>query len=151
MTNKNFQHSTDDLCELLQYDSILSPAESRNLNSECLVPYLSYDNHDIWHVLGAVSIFFTFVMIMTLDDGLFKVPRSQIAIFWCSVCPVPRGWKGTETEVLRRAFSVLFRKKYALQSMNKWKLKLTISQIDQPYIETNIQDTWLWSKKCPFW
>ena len=81
MTNKNFQHSTDDLCELLQYDSILSPAESRNLNSECLVPYLSYDNHDIWHVLGAVSIFFTFVMIMTLDDGLFKVPRSQIAIF----------------------------------------------------------------------
>ena len=64
-----------------QYDSVLTPAESRNLNSECLLPYLSYDNHDVWHALGAVALFFIFLMIMTLDDGLFNVRRDKIKIF----------------------------------------------------------------------
>ena len=69
------------LIYLLQYASTLTPAESRNLNDECLVPLLSYDNHDVWHVLGAVALFFIFLMIMSLDDGLFVVPRNKIKIF----------------------------------------------------------------------
>ena len=70
-----------DECCFIQYDSVLTPAESRNLNSECLLSYLSYDNHDVWHVLGAVALFFIFLMIMTLDDELFDVPRKRIKIF----------------------------------------------------------------------
>ena len=45
------------------------------------MPYLSYDNHDVWHALGAVALFFIFLMIMTLDDGLFNVRRDKIKIF----------------------------------------------------------------------
>ena len=70
-----------DECCYIQYDSVLTPAESRNLNSECLLSYLSYDNHDVWHVLGAVALFFIFLMIMTLDDDLFNMPRKKIKIF----------------------------------------------------------------------
>ena len=64
----------------MQYSSLLTPAESRNINGECLIGDMS-DTHDIWHMLSAAGLFFTFLMLMTLDDGLFHVPREEIPIF----------------------------------------------------------------------
>ena len=64
----------------VQYSSLLTPAQSRNINEECVIGNLS-DNHDIWHMLSAAGLFFTFLMLMTLDDGLFHVPRDKIPIF----------------------------------------------------------------------
>lgn len=65
---------------LTQYSSEVTPAESRNINQECLVGGMS-DSHDIWHMMSAAGMFFTFMMIQTLDDGLFYKPRSKIHIF----------------------------------------------------------------------
>ena len=63
-----------------QYKSDLTPAQSRNLNDECYIPGLM-DNHDIWHMLSASGLYFTFNMILTLDNGLYNVPRDKIRIF----------------------------------------------------------------------
>ncbi len=65
---------------MTQYSSEVTPAESRNINEECLVGGMS-DAHDIWHMMSAAGLFFTLMMLMTLDDGLFHVPRNKIHIF----------------------------------------------------------------------
>ena len=58
----------------------LSPAQSRDLNVEC--SFLGfYDNHDLWHYLGAAGIFFAFLALMTVDDDILYVPRDKIDIF----------------------------------------------------------------------
>eukprot|EP00095_Tigriopus_kingsejongensis_P005827 snap_masked-scaffold425_size175135-processed-gene-0.10 protein:Tk05827 transcript:snap_masked-scaffold425_size175135-processed-gene-0.10-mRNA-1 annotation:"sid1 transmembrane family member 1" len=61
-------------------NSEVSPAESRNLNGECLIFDL-YDNHDIWHMFSAAGLFFVFMMLMSLDDGLLFTPRETIHVF----------------------------------------------------------------------
>ena len=58
----------------------LTPAESRNLNVECLWVDL-YDTHDIWHFFSAAGLFFSFVLLIVLDDGIEKEPRNKIYIF----------------------------------------------------------------------
>ncbi len=58
----------------------VSPAESRNLNAACLISDL-YDTHDIWHFLSAAGLFFNFVLLLVLDDGIAHVPRNKISIF----------------------------------------------------------------------
>ena len=63
-----------------QYSTLVTPAESRNLNEECMLFGMS-DSHDIWHMLSAAGLFFAFLLLMTLDDGLFYVPRAKIHIF----------------------------------------------------------------------
>ena len=63
-----------------QYETELSPAESRNLNSECLLFKMS-DSHDLWHLFSAGGIFSCFMLLLTLDDGLFYVPRTKIRVF----------------------------------------------------------------------
>ena len=63
------------------YKPSVTPAESRNLNEECLVPWLSYDNHDVWHMLSALALFLTVYSLMTLDNELFKEPRNNISKF----------------------------------------------------------------------
>jgi len=57
-----------------------SPAESRNLNRECILLRF-YDTHDIWHFLSAASMFFSFMTLLTLDDGMITTPRHKIAVF----------------------------------------------------------------------
>lgn len=58
----------------------VSPAQSRMLNQECrLVKY--YDNHDIWHFLSSVALFFTFIVLLTLDEGITDMPRADIQDF----------------------------------------------------------------------
>eukprot|EP00731_Ephydatia_muelleri_P011977 Em0006g871a len=58
----------------------LTPAESRELNKSCIL-FNFYDNHDVWHFLSAAAMFFTFMFILTLDDGLESMPREKITIF----------------------------------------------------------------------
>jgi len=59
---------------------VLSPAASRQLNSECKLFHF-YDNHDIWHFLSATSLFLSFMILLTLDDDLAEKPREKIPVF----------------------------------------------------------------------
>ncbi|XP_022917661.2 SID1 transmembrane family member 1-like [Onthophagus taurus] len=58
----------------------VTPAESRKMNRNCIFMDF-YDTHDIWHLLSAPALFFTFMMLMHLDDDLAQVPRSDIIAF----------------------------------------------------------------------
>ncbi|VDM32470.1 unnamed protein product [Hydatigera taeniaeformis] len=58
----------------------VTPAQSRALNQPCI--FLGfYDVHDVWHFLSSVSMFFSFMSIMTLDDDLINTPRNKIPVF----------------------------------------------------------------------
>lgn len=55
-------------------------AASRELNSRCILLNF-YDVHDVWHFLSSMSLFFSFMVLLTLDDDLVYVPRNQIPVF----------------------------------------------------------------------
>jgi len=58
----------------------VSAAESREKNGECI--FLNfYDHHDIWHFVSAFALFFSFCILLTLDDDLTQVPRHKISVF----------------------------------------------------------------------
>nr|CAD7449892.1 unnamed protein product [Timema bartmani] len=58
----------------------LTPAQSRAYNHTCDI-WDFYDKHDIWHFLSAASMFFSFMVLLTLDDDLIRVHRSNIPVF----------------------------------------------------------------------
>lgn len=58
----------------------LTPAQSRLYNKSCELLNF-FDNHDIWHFLSAFAMFFSFMVLLTLDDDLVDVHRSQIPVF----------------------------------------------------------------------
>ncbi|XP_046979593.1 SID1 transmembrane family member 1-like [Schistocerca americana] len=58
----------------------LTPAQSRQYNQPCEILDF-YDKHDIWHFLSAASMFFSFMVLLTLDDDLIDVHRSKIPVF----------------------------------------------------------------------
>lgn len=58
----------------------LTPAQSRQNNRPCIL-FNFFDNHDIWHFLSALAMFFSFMVLLTLDDDLVDVHRSQIPVF----------------------------------------------------------------------
>ena len=58
----------------------LTAAQSRNQNKECILGKL-YDHHDVWHFFSAAGLFFNFVLLLFLDDGIDHVPRDTIYIF----------------------------------------------------------------------
>ncbi|KAL4823693.1 hypothetical protein H8958_007025 [Nasalis larvatus] len=57
-----------------------TPAESREKNRECILLDF-FDDHDIWHFLSAAALFFSFLVLLTLDDDLDVVRRDQIPVF----------------------------------------------------------------------
>ena len=57
-----------------------SPAESKNFNAECSLLSM-FDYHDIWHMFSAGGLFFSFMLILTLDDALRNIPRNRINVF----------------------------------------------------------------------
>lgn len=40
-----------------------------------------YDNHDVWHIISSMALFFGFVTVLTLDDHLLDKPRNEIRVF----------------------------------------------------------------------
>lgn len=40
-----------------------------------------YDNHDIWHFLSAISLYLSFMVLLTLDDDVSNKPTSAIPVF----------------------------------------------------------------------
>ncbi|KAI0235526.1 SID1 transmembrane family member 1 [Lamellibrachia satsuma] len=57
-----------------------TPARSREFNSRCIL-FNFYDSHDIWHFLSSMSLFFSLMTMLTLDDDLVEVPRDTIYVF----------------------------------------------------------------------
>ncbi|XP_075053528.1 SID1 transmembrane family member 1 isoform X2 [Mixophyes fleayi] len=57
-----------------------TPAQSREKNRECIVMHF-FDDHDIWHFLSATAMFFSFLVLLTLDDDLDDVRRDKIPVF----------------------------------------------------------------------
>ncbi|GAV03157.1 sid-1b [Ramazzottius varieornatus] len=57
-----------------------TPAVSREGNESCFFLEF-YDQHDVWHLMSACSMFFNFMILFTLDDDLFAVPRRDIRVF----------------------------------------------------------------------
>ncbi|GAB1603172.1 SID1 transmembrane family member 1 isoform X2 [Argonauta hians] len=58
----------------------LSPAQSRDKNRDCMLLDF-FDEHDIWHFLSATSMFFSFMILLTLDDDLQLIRRDRIPVF----------------------------------------------------------------------
>ncbi|XP_072758199.1 SID1 transmembrane family member 1 [Anoplolepis gracilipes] len=58
----------------------LTPAQSRLYNKPCELLNF-FDSHDIWHFLSALAMFFSFMVLLTLDDDLTDVHRSLIPVF----------------------------------------------------------------------
>ncbi|CAG9578060.1 unnamed protein product [Danaus chrysippus] len=56
------------------------PALSRHRNHECSLLQF-YDSHDLWHMLSAVALYLTFSVLLTWDDGLSAVKRTDIPVF----------------------------------------------------------------------
>nr|XP_015197233.1 PREDICTED: SID1 transmembrane family member 1 isoform X1 [Lepisosteus oculatus] len=57
-----------------------SPAQSREQNRPCVLLHF-FDDHDIWHFLSAAAMFFSFLVLLTLDDDLDYVRRDTIPVF----------------------------------------------------------------------
>ncbi|KAL3274294.1 hypothetical protein HHI36_015699 [Cryptolaemus montrouzieri] len=59
---------------------MVTPAESRNWNQECM--FLNFfDKHDIWHLFSAPALYFTFMLLLCLDDDLVQTPQENIPVF----------------------------------------------------------------------
>ncbi|XP_011306851.1 SID1 transmembrane family member 1-like [Fopius arisanus] len=59
----------------------LTPAQSRHSNRPCESLLNFFDYHDIWHFLSALAMFFSFMVLLTLDDDLEDTHRSLIPVF----------------------------------------------------------------------
>ena len=56
-----------------------SPSLSRHLNQECY--FLFFDAHDIWHFASSASLFFCFMILLTLEDNNTSTPWQDIPVF----------------------------------------------------------------------
>ena len=61
-------------------DWSVSPALSRDKNADCLVLSF-YDSHDMWHFVSAFALFFSFLILMTLDDKQEDKQRNTLRVF----------------------------------------------------------------------
>ncbi|XP_061494175.1 SID1 transmembrane family member 1 isoform X1 [Rhineura floridana] len=57
-----------------------TPAVSRDKNRPCILLGF-FDDHDVWHFLSAAALFFSFLVLLTLDDDLDSVRRDKIPVF----------------------------------------------------------------------
>ncbi|CAF0788193.1 unnamed protein product [Adineta ricciae] len=58
----------------------VQPAISRALNQKCIL-LDTYDAHDIWHLLSSFGLFFSFLSVLTIDDGVRSKRRETLAAF----------------------------------------------------------------------
>jgi len=73
------------ICGVIFYNRTItnwlqSPAMSRNGNEECIVLGF-FDAHDVWHFVSAFALFFSFLMLMTLDDRQEGQIRTELRVF----------------------------------------------------------------------
>lgn len=66
------------IIEIKQWEQ--KPAISREANRPCILLKV-YDHHDAWHFLSALSMFMSFVVMLTLDDGIITKKRTEISVF----------------------------------------------------------------------
>ncbi|XP_045534667.1 SID1 transmembrane family member 1 isoform X2 [Papilio machaon] len=57
-----------------------APALSRHYNHHCMVLQF-YDSHDLWHLLSAVALYCSFNAMLTWDDGLSALKKTDIPVF----------------------------------------------------------------------
>ncbi|XP_033641444.1 SID1 transmembrane family member 1-like isoform X1 [Asterias rubens] len=55
-------------------------AASRESNAACLL-FDFYDGHDIWHFLSSGALFFSFLLLLVMDNDLDGKDRTKIAVF----------------------------------------------------------------------
>ena len=58
----------------------LGPVVSKEMNRECVL-WGFYDSHDLWHVLSAYAMFFTYLSIVKTDDNVATVRREELSVF----------------------------------------------------------------------
>ena len=61
-------------------DWLQPPAVSRDGNRDCIMLNF-FDSHDLWHFMSAFGLFFSFVMLMTLDDNQEGTSRDRLRVF----------------------------------------------------------------------
>uniref|UniRef100_A0A8C9FBU5 SID1 transmembrane family member 1 n=1 Tax=Pavo cristatus TaxID=9049 RepID=A0A8C9FBU5_PAVCR len=72
-----FRQCAEECCGYLKKET---PAESREKNRSCILLGF-FDDHDVWHFLSAAALFFSFLVLLTLDDDLDTVRRDKIPVF----------------------------------------------------------------------
>ncbi|CAG9856719.1 unnamed protein product [Phyllotreta striolata] len=58
----------------------VTPAESRQWNQDCVL-FEFFDKHDVWHLLSAPALYFTFMYLMVLDDDIIDKKHMDIPVF----------------------------------------------------------------------
>ena len=59
--------------------TVASPAISRNMNKDCI--FSIFSGHDLWHFLSSAGLFFVFLFLLVIDDGIADWPQEKIHIF----------------------------------------------------------------------
>ena len=59
----------------------VSAAESKMANEECLPGLNFFDNHDLWHFLSSLGLFFGLMFLLTLDDDISDWNQSEIQVW----------------------------------------------------------------------
>ena len=57
----------------------ITPSLSRNLNKECV--FSIFSGHDLWHLLSAAGLFFSFLFLLVIDDGIYHWSHEDICVF----------------------------------------------------------------------
>lgn len=58
----------------------LGPVVSKEMNKECVM-WGYYDTHDMWHILSAYALFFTYLSVIKTDDNVATVRKEQLSVF----------------------------------------------------------------------
>ena len=59
----------------------ISAADSKMENEECLAGLNFFDNHDLWHFLSSLGLFFALMFLLTLDDDISDWDQSHIQVW----------------------------------------------------------------------
>ncbi|KAJ8978688.1 hypothetical protein NQ317_004216 [Molorchus minor] len=58
----------------------VTPADSRQWNQGCILLNF-FDKHDVWHLLSAPALYFSFMFLLCLDDDIVDKDQNEITVF----------------------------------------------------------------------